>query len=133
MDSKPLDPAGHISLAVSDLSVSKIFYKNLFKCLGFQQIRESENSSAWVTIEGFGVWIKKAKSPQTSYDHLGIGLNHLCLKVTTKDLVDKVYELLNTEKSTIFQAPTVHPEFTPQYYNILFADPDGIKIEVAYY
>src|SRR3989344_6196806 len=53
MNKKSLDPAGHLTLAVSNLEKSEIFYKSLFGKLKFKQIRDGERSVAWATREGF--------------------------------------------------------------------------------
>ncbi len=133
MNKKSLDPAGHISLAVSNLEKSKKFYKNLFDQLGFKQIKDGTYSIAWVTKEGFGIWIRRAKQAKLPHKHFAPGLHHLCLKAKTKKLVDEIYERMLTKKTVIFAEPKSYPEYTPKYYAVDFADPDGIKIEVAYY
>jgi len=33
----------------------------------------------------------------------------------------------------IFDTPQKYPNYTDKYYAVYFADPDGIKLEVAYY
>jgi glyoxylase I family protein len=133
MNKKSLDPAGHLLLAVSNLEKSKIFYKSLFTHLRFKQIRNTKDSVAWVTPEGFGIWIRQAKYAKPRYKHRAPGLHHLCVKAKTKEIVNEIYELIITKGAPVFSQPKPHPEYMPDYYNILFADPDGIKIEVAYY
>ncbi len=129
MNKKSLDPAGHISLAASDLKISLKFYKDLFEQLGSKQITDK----AWVTQEGFGIWIRQAKNVRLSHEHLAPGLHHLCVKAKTKKLVDEVYNHMLAKKVFVFAEPKSYPEFTPRYYATSFTDPDGIKIEVAYY
>lgn len=133
MNKKSLDPAGHLSLAVSDLERSRKFYKSLFKQLGFKQIRNSENGVAWVTKEGFGIWIRQAKNKKLHHKHFAPGIHHLCVKAKTKKLVDEVYKYMLAKKTIFFSEPKSYPEYTLKYYAVDFADPDGIKIEIAYY
>ena len=33
----------------------------------------------------------------------------------------------------VFDKPQSYPEYTKKYYAVFFSDPDGMKIEVAYY
>ena len=133
MSKKSLDPAGHLSLAVSNFGKSKKFYKSLFAQLGFKQIRDSAHSVAWITREGFGIWIRQAKDAKLHHEHFAPGLHHLCVKARTRKLVDEIYKRMSAKKTFIFVEPKSYPEFTPKYYAVSFADPDGIKIEVAYY
>lgn len=133
MSSQPFDPAGHLTLAVNNLKRSKQFYTNLFEQLGFKQILNSEQSVAWATREGFGIWIKQAKHVKPRYKYFVPGLQHLCFKAKTRKAVDEVYKIFVARKRPFFEAPKSYPDYTPKYYAVLFADPDGIKIEVAYY
>ena len=40
---------------------------------------------------------------------------------------------MSAKKIFVFDEPKAYPEYTPKYYAVFFADPDGIKIEIAYY
>lgn len=133
MNKKSFDPAGHLTLAVSNLEKSRIFYKSLFSKLKFKQIRDGERSVAWATREGFGIWIRQAKYAKPRYKYFASGLQHLCVKAKTRKTVDEIYKLVSAKKIFVFDKPKAYPEYTPQYYAVFFADPDGIKIEVAYY
>lgn len=133
MTKKSLDPAGHVSLTVSNLGKSRKFYKELFDRLGFKQIRNSKSSVAWVTREGFGIWVRQAKYDKPHYKHFAPGLHHLCVKAKTKKVVNEIQELMMAKKMFIRDEVRAYPEYTPKYYAVLFGDPDGIIIEVAYY
>lgn len=127
-----LDPAGHLALAVSDFSRSVAFYRALFTQLGFAQIRANEHSAAWVTHDGFGIWIKPAQHAQPRYTYYAPGLQHLCVKASSRELVDAVHQQMAAH-AVVLHAPQAYSEYTPDYYAVFFADPDGLKIEVAFY
>jgi|SRR5581483_4892473 len=129
MNKKSLDPAGHISLAVSDIEKSKNFYKDLFSQLKLKQIKDT----AWVTKEGFGIWLRQAKQSAKKHQHFAPGMHHLCLKAKSNKMVNEIYKHALKKKTFIFAEPKLFPDFTPNYYAASFADPDGIKIEIAYY
>ena len=129
MKTKSVDPSGHLTLAVSDFRKSKRFYTELFEWLGFKQI----SGAAWVTQAGFGIWVRKARYSKPRYTFFAPGIHHLCFKTETKRKVDEVYRRLTAKRVPIFDAPKLYPEYTSKYYAVFFADPDGIKIEVAYY
>src|SRR3989338_2241614 len=126
------DPAGHVKLSVSDFKRSEKFYANLLKELYGKQVTDGTTSAGWVTREGFGIWISQAKLQQPAYVFSAPGLHHLCFKASSCEEVDRVYELIKS-KTKIFDAPQNYPEYSPYYYAVFFADPDGIKLEVAYY
>ena len=127
-----LDPSGHLGLNVSNFAESSKFYSKLFEVLGFKRIKLSENKAAWTTREGFGIWLYQSQTGQKKVSSAP-GLQHLCFKAKTKTDVDKVYALLLKIKTRVFGEPKLMKEYLPNYYAVYFADPDGIKLEVAYY
>lgn len=127
------DPSGHIKIAVSNSAKSKKFYKKLFEFLSYKKIAEKEDSIAYCSCEGFGIWIKQAKQLKPAYQFFAPGLHHLCFKAKNKKQVDELYNFLIKNKIKIFDSPEHYPEYTPEYYAVFFADPDGIKLELAWY
>lgn len=126
------DPLGHIKLSVSYFKRSKEFYTKLFNSLGFQKISDKEKSAGWRTPEGFGIYIAQAESPKLKHGFSVSGLHHLCVKAGSRSEVDKVYKMLK-EDTFIFDPPKDYPKYTGKYYAVFFSDPDGLKVEVAYY
>jgi glyoxylase I family protein len=129
----PYDPCGHTKLVVSDYKKSFIFYKSLFEDLGYGQVSNKEDHAGWVSPNGYAVLIAQAKIQNYPHKHDAPGIHHICLKAISMEEVDQIYKSLIRKKVFIFSPPKKHPEFTDKYYNVLFADPDGIKLEVAYY
>ncbi len=126
------DPLGHVKLAVSDFKVSKEFYQYLFNNLKFRKVSDNEKSAGWVTKEGFGIWVAQAETLLPKYKFSAPGLHHLCIRVSSKEEVDAIYNLIK-DKVYIFDKPQKYPEYTDNYYAVFFSDPDGIKLEIAYY
>lgn len=131
-DSPSRDPLGHIKIAVSDFKKSLGFYKLIFGKLGFVQVSSKERSAAWVTKEGFGISIAQAENLEPKYKFFAPGLHHLCVKASSEEEVDSIYETIKN-KTLIFDPPQKYPDYTDKYYAVFFSDPDGIKLEVAYY
>ena len=127
-----LDPAGHIKLSTSNSKKSRSFYAVLFRKLGFKQVADYKTSAAWVTRVRFGIWVCQATILQPSYVFSAPGLHHVCFKAMTREDVDKIYAFLK-HRTRIFEKPSDYPDYSPHYYAVFFADPDGIKLEVAYY
>ena len=131
--SKSVDPLGHIKLSVSDSKISKEFYKKIFNELEWKKIDEGNLGAGWASLSGFGFWIKEAEHKIPKYKFSAPGIHHFCFKAKTSVEVDKFYEFLLKEKILILDKPQGYPEYTKDYYAVFFSDPDGIKLELAYY
>jgi len=132
-DNIPYDPCGHIKLAVSDYKKSYFFYKAIFDTLGYKQVVDKEKQAGWTSNEGYGILITQAKITNSKYEFGFVGIHHLCLKANSVEIVDKVYKILLEKDIFIFDPPKTYKNYTDKYYAIYFADPDGMKLEVAYY
>ncbi|MFA6533888.1 MAG: VOC family protein [Patescibacteria group bacterium] len=133
MPSIPYDPCGHTKIAVADFKRSYLFYKAIFEELGYKQVSAKADRAGWASREGYGVLISQAATPKYKYKFDAPGLHHLCLKARSVKQVNQIYKLLLKQRVYIFDAPQKIPEYTDKYYAVYFADPDGIKLEVAYY
>lgn len=133
IDQAPYDPLGHTKIAVSDYAKSYPFYADLFAALGYASVSNKDDHAAWASPGGYGVLIAQAAVPAARYIFGAPGLHHLCLKADSPATVDRIYELVLEKKAFIFDAPQKYQKYTDSYYAVYFADPDGIKLEVAYY
>lgn len=129
----PYDPSGHTKIAVSDYQKSYSFYRDIFEKLGYKQVSNKNDHAGWASPEGYGILVAQAKNPDYQYRFGAPGLYHLCLKARSVKVVDQIYQFLIEKDVFIFDAPRKRPEFTDKYYAVCFADPDGIKLEIAYY
>ncbi len=126
------DPSGHTKIAVSDYKKSYPFYKDIFDELGYKQVMYENDCAGWVSPHGYGVWISQAEIPNYKYKFDAPGLHHVCLKAPSVKIVDQIYQSLLKKRAFIFDAPQKYPEYSDKYYAVFFADPDGIKLEIAY-
>ena len=133
MFNKSLDPQGHIKLAVTDFSKSFDFYSSLLNQIGYREVYKDNNHAGWVSPNGFGLWIAVATVKNHIYRFSAPGLHHFCFKAGSSKQVDDVYEFLVDNNIVVFDKPQKYPEYTSGYYSVFFADPDGIKLELAYY
>lgn len=123
------DPLGHIRLAVTNLEQSTDFYDKLLNMLGGTRVAEK----GWCTKEGLGIWLIQAAYNEPKYVFEAPGLHHLCLKMTRPEEVDALHAQLLQRNVPIVTPPAHYPQYTEEYYAIFFLDPDGMKLEVAYY
>lgn len=129
----PYDPCGHTKIAVSNFRKSYKFYKALFEELGYKQVSDKEDHAGWASQDGYGIIISRAAIPKYRYKFDAPGLHHLCLKARSVKQVNQIYKSLLKKRVYIFDAAQKCPQYTKKYYAVYFADPDGIKLEVAYY
>ena len=127
------DPLGHIKIAVSNFKKSYLFYSDIFEGLGYKQVSNKDDRAGWASPDGYGISIAQADIPDYPYKFSAPGLHHLCLKADSTEAVDRIYKLILEKDAHIFDAPQKYPNYTDKYYAVFFADPDGIKLEVAYY
>ena len=57
----------------------------------------------------------------------------MCFKASSVEAIDSLFEFLKKNAVLIFDEPKAYLQYTKNYYAVFFADPDGIKIEVARY
>jgi len=133
MNDVPYDPCGHTKIAVSDFEKSRQFYRDLFGILGYKQVSDKEDRASWVSPDGYGILIGQARIVGYQYSFGAPGLHHVCLKASSTETVDQIYELILGKNVYVSGVPKKYPEFTEKYYAVYFADPDGIKLEVACY
>jgi len=133
MSNKPYDPCGHTKIAVSNFKNSYLFYKDIFEKLGYKQISKKEDRAGWASPAGYGILVAQAKITSCQYKFSTPGLHHLCLKASSMSAVNQIHKLVLKKGVYVSGAPKKYPEFTDKYYAVYFADPDGIKLEVAYY
>lgn len=132
-NNKPYDPCGHTKLAVSDYKKSYLFYRDIFEELEYKQVSNKSDHAGWVSPDGYAILIAQAKIINCQYQFDAAGLHHLCLKARSAELVNQIYQSLLKKDAYIFDAPQKYPNYTDRYYAVYFTDPDGIKLEVAYY
>ena len=130
----------HIALTVSDLERSSAFYEKVFAFIGFKRVEVPESSQqamrtrlrAWVG-PGYSISIRPSKGEfaRRVHDRNAPGFNHLAFTAENRSDVEKLYEFLKEIGATILDAPWEYP-YSPGYFAVYFADPDGLKFEFAH-
>ena len=124
----------HIALNVSNLSVSKRFYDNIFPYLGLKLLHNSKFSFYYVGGRT-GILIQQMKfdnkSKKILFNQKNIGLHHFCFRMRSEEAINKFYKILKLNKVNIVRGP-IYGEWVPGYYYIVFEDPDKIRLEVNF-
>lgn len=129
----------HVDLTVSDLERSAAFYDRVLAHLGFRRV-EGSPDPAWSRrgADGavFGIALQPARpgSRGQPHDRRTPGLHHLAFHAGSRADVDATHALLARMGAAILDPPAVYDgaAYSPGYYAVFFADPDGIKLEVVH-
>jgi glyoxylase I family protein len=130
----------HIALTVSDLESSSAFYDKVFTFIGLKRVEVPESTQqamktrlrTWVG-RGYSISIRPSKGEfaRRVHDRNAPGFNHLAFTAENRSDVEKLDELLKEMGATILDAPFEYP-YSPGYFAVYFADPDGLKFEFAH-
>ena len=125
----------HLDLTVSDLARSSAFYDLVLTTLGYARSDEyAGDVPCWVIDDGagsaFSIGLHQARSNR-AHDRYSVGLHHLALHAASRADVDALHALLQGAGITVIDAPAEY-DYTPGYYALFFADPDGMKLELVH-
>lgn len=130
----------HIALTVSDLGRSFEFYDKIFKFMGYMPIEVPETTQqamktqlkSWVG-PGYSISIRPSKGEfaHRAHDRNAPGFNHMAFYAEDRSDIEAMHQLLNKIGATILDPPAEYP-YSPGYFAVYFADPDGLKFEFAY-
>lgn len=125
----------HIDLTVSDLQSSIEFYGAVLEELGFLRTDSYlGDAPCWIHAPNsspvFSIALKAAR--QTApHNRYAPGLHHLAFGADSRIAVDAFHRFLVRKGFEVLDAPAEY-DYTPGYYAVFFADPDGIKLEVVH-
>lgn len=124
----------HLDLTVSDVAVSSAFYDKVLGRLGYRRSGEYEGEvPCWVLSQaGFTIslGLHRAKV-RSAHNRYSVGLHHLAFHAASRAEVDGFHDFLRGEGIAVLDPPAEY-DYTPGYYALFFADPDGIKLELVY-
>ena len=121
----------HIQLTVRDVAASRPFYfKLLHETLGMPIQYDVPGQVLYCIGGRTGVLIRPAalEHRDTPFEQTRIGLHHFCFRLRSREDVDTLHAAMRDFGAKIIRAPEIGP-WAPEYYSVLFEDPDGIRIE----
>lgn len=65
------------------------------------------------------------------HDRYAPGLHHFCWSADSRADVDAFHEVLGAHGLSVLDPPADY-DYEPGYHAVFFADPDGMKLELAY-
>jgi glyoxylase I family protein len=128
----------HVDLTVTDLKSSVDFYDRVLGRLGYRRLDEvGAGVPCWGISDASGGFFTIALKPArpesrtTRHDRYAPGLHHLAFHADSREDVDRFHGFLLEIGATVLDPPAEYA-YTPGYYAVFFADPDGIKLEVVF-
>ena len=142
-------PLTHIDISIGYPARSIPFYASFFEALGYRRWKvampewqEPNPSRATWGIKypngaRFDVEVRPARpeSRDREYDRYEPGPHHLAFHAESRDVVERVHRAMREIGATVLDPPTDYsgqPGYDDGYYAVFFADPDGMKLEVAH-
>jgi len=142
-------PFAHIDLSIGDPARSIPFYEVFFEALGYRRLRIAHpgfegprpRRAAWRVRHpngsSFGIEVRPARpeSRDRAHDRYSPGLHHLAFHAASPDDVDRIHAALVRAGARVLDPPTDYSGragYSEGYYAAFFADPDGLKLEVAH-
>ncbi len=121
----------HLALACTDMRASSAFYDRLLAPLGYRRDHDTAELITWIgpTPE---ILLYRASLDRPQHALGAPGWHHAAFEVSTRDLVERVYDVLSASGSKVLIPPAEYPEYGSGYFAVFFEDPDGLKIEIAF-
>jgi catechol 2,3-dioxygenase-like lactoylglutathione lyase family enzyme len=114
----------HITVEVSDLAKSKLFYEKAFAPLGYR-LSFGKEGIFWAFDVGNGCLFEIQRSGEKPpLTHL-----HVAFRVRSKAEVHAFYRVALEAGAADNGAPGPRPDYAPDYYACFVLDPDGYNIE----
>ena len=120
----------HLDLTVSDLGVSIPFYELVLSRLGFRRHTAEGQAPEWRS-GSLSIALHGAKRGRGKHDRYTPGLHHLAFAAESRAEIEAFHEFLKDKEIKILDAPAEY-DYEPGYYAVFFADPDGMKLELAH-
>ena len=125
----------HLALTLSDLkSAEQAFYAPLLEFLGYAKVEDAPEMTLWFSQSaGAAVNLFQAADELKARPHerYAPGFHHFAFWAESRDQVDALHARLTEIGATVLDPPAEY-DYTPGYYAVFFADPDGMKFELVH-
>ncbi len=122
----------HVFVNVTDIARARRFYGWLMPRLGYPGTSDYGTVIGWFG-EGGSFWIKQADArfAADTFDKDRVGLCEVAFRAESRAQIDALARELETSGVRVLDPPREYA-YTPGYYAVFFADPDGIKLELVH-
>jgi catechol 2,3-dioxygenase-like lactoylglutathione lyase family enzyme len=151
--SDAISPRGsvhHIDLSVRDPFASLPFYEAVLGFMGYRRVKPNAdvnetppppapgdtsyefNIPAPVGGYHVSIGLVRARPDTPAHNRFNTGMHHLAFRAESRADVDAMHAHLQKIGANILDAPAEYPQYSPGYYAVFFADPDGLKLEYVF-
>jgi glyoxylase I family protein len=127
-------PFHHVDLVVASLERSLPFYRELLGPLGFTHestiVGERGEPVHYIGSEDADLGLRE-RTADRPVDRYALGLHHLAFGAPSREVVDERAAWLRAAGAAIESGPREY-DYSPGYYAVFFADPDGLKLEIVH-
>jgi catechol 2,3-dioxygenase-like lactoylglutathione lyase family enzyme len=125
--------ANHIELHVANPDATIRFYKDMLGYLEWAPVAEWPGGLG-MSDGNVSIWLFTTPDDkrQQSFDRDATGIGHLGFRVGSQSDVDEFASQYMAQHSIQpqFETPRARTDFSPNYYQVMFVDPEGLAIEV---
>ena len=130
-----LGAVGHLALTLRDLKTSEAaFYKPVLEFLGYAKVEEEDGMTLWFSGAAgvaINLWQAAPELAARPHERYAPGFHHFAFAADTREQVDALHDLLVSIGADVLDVPAEYA-YLPGYYAVFFADPDGLKFELAH-
>ena len=120
----------HVILTVTQFDAAHRFYSALLPAFGMTKVNDGPDFLYHVGARtAIGIRRCDPEFAGERFEQYRVGLHHICLRARTREDVDKTAALAESLGATMVRGPEER-DWAPEYYYVLFEDPDGIRVEV---
>jgi diadenosine tetraphosphate (Ap4A) HIT family hydrolase/catechol 2,3-dioxygenase-like lactoylglutathione lyase family enzyme len=123
----------HLDLSVTNRARSTPYYDAVLTRMGYHRVADADEGPLW-RGEGQELGLQESDERGRAMPHYRFapGLHHLALRAPSRAAVDWLHGELVQLGIKVLDAPAQYDRYSPGYYAVFFADPDGLKLEYVY-
>ena len=120
----------HVILTVTQFEQAHRFYSALLPKFGMTKVNDGPDFLYHVGARtAIGIRRCDPEFADERFEQYRVGLHHLCLRAKSRKDVDETAALAEKLGAKMIRGPEER-DWAPDYYYVLFEDPDGIRLEV---
>ena len=115
----------HVSIGVSDIARSQVFYDKVLEPLGYKRLSTDDTSLGYGN-HSIGLWLLATKNPVRPDMSSGL---HFCFESPTRRGVEDFHKAATAFGGSDNGGPGVREDYADNYFAAFVVDPDGYRIE----
>ena len=116
----------HVSLGVSSVARSKVFYDAAFAQMGYSCQSTGDTYLGYGTADSTQLWLYASSQPVPADPNSGL---HFCFQAPTRASVDAFHAAALAHGGQDNGKPGLRADYGANYYAAFVIDPDGYRME----